>query len=277
MKKQSDLFEYQDYRLFMRDHLATRPNGGRGQLTRIAEHLNTSSVLVSYVFNGSRDFSPEQALEVAEFLGLSDIESDYFCLLVQLARAGTHKLQMKIKAQLKKLRGEAQNFKARVAQDLELTDEAKARFYSSWAYSGVRLASSVESLQSVDAIANRLQLSRAHVREVLEFLIQYGLCIQDGNGGYRMGPKRTHLETSSPLITRHHTNWRLKAIENMEDAIPEEFFYSGPMAVSKDVMAELRKDIADLVLNMVKKVGESPSEELACLNIDFFKLKRRQA
>jgi uncharacterized protein (TIGR02147 family) len=276
MTKKTSIFDHSDYRQFLRDHISSLPNGGRGQLTRLAEHLNTSSVLVSYIFNGSRDFSLEQAIEAAEFFGLTESESDYFCLLVQLSRAGSHKLQTKLKTQIKKLREDALRLKTRVAQDTELTEDAKSRFYSNWYYSGIRLASSVDGLHSPETIAGRLQLPLVRVREVLEFLVQYGLCVEK-NGRYEMGPKRTHLEAGSPLIARHHTNWRLKGFENMEELGPEELFYSGPMAVSKEVMLEIRKDLVDLIDQMVKKVGDSKSEELACLNIDFFKLKERRS
>lgn len=276
MRQTLSIFEYSNYRDYLRDHVQSLPNGGRGQLTRLGKHLNTSSVLVSYVFNGSRDFSLEQAIEVAEFLGLTELESDYFYLLVQLARAGSHKLEMKVKSQLKKIRDEALQLKSRVAQDMELTEEAKSRFYSSWYYSGIRLASSIDGLKSVDAIASHLQLSRSRVREVLEFLVQYGLCVEK-RGRYEMGPRRTHLEANSPLVARHHTNWRIKGFENMEDLGPEELFYSGPMAVSKGVLLDVRKDLIALIDHMVKKVGDSKSEELACLNIDLFKVKQRRS
>ncbi|MES2856084.1 MAG: TIGR02147 family protein [Bdellovibrionota bacterium] len=275
MSEKKPVFEYFDYRKYLKDHIDSLPKGGRGQLTQIAKHLNTSSVLVSYVFNGTRDFSSEQAIEVAEYLGLLELESDYFCLLVQLSRAGSAKLENKIKRQLAKVRVEAQHLKSRVVQDLELTEEARARFYSNWYYSGIRLASSIEGLNTVDALSNHFKLPRPRVREVLEFLVQYGLCTEK-NGEYTMGGRRTHLESTSPLISRHHANWRIKAFENFEDLAPEEIFYTGPMAVSKEAMAEVRKDIANLIDRMVKTVGDSKSEELACLNIDFFKVESRR-
>lgn len=271
MDKKNSVFSYIDYREYLRDHIRAMPNSGRGQLTQIAKHLNTSSVLVSYVFNGTRDFSMEQAIEVAEFLGLSDLESDYFSLLIQFSRAGSHKLKNKISHQLEKMRQVALNLKSRVVQDLEMSAEAKSRFYSNWYYSGVRLSSSIDGLNTVEALAKYLRLSRARVREVLEFLVQYGLCVEKA-GLYSMGPRRTHLEASSPLVSRHHANWRLKAIEHLDDVASEELFYTGPMAVSDLVMSEIRKDLVDLIDHMVKKVGDSPSENLACLNIDFFKV-----
>ncbi|HVK60100.1 MAG TPA: TIGR02147 family protein, partial [Bdellovibrionales bacterium] len=260
------------YRDFVREQVQSMPNSGRGQLSRIAKHLSTSSVLVSYVMNGARDFSSEQAIEIADFFGLTETESDYFCLLVQLARAGSFKLEQKIQREMKKKREEAQHLKSRVAQDLELDDDAKARFYSNWYFSGIRLASSIDGLNSVEAIADYLKLPRVRVREVLEFLVQYGLSIEK-NGEYSMGPKRTHIESTSPLVSRHHANWRIKGFESMEDLSPEELFYTGPMAVSTEAMAEVRKDLTDVIDRMVKKVGDSKSEQLACLNIDFFKLR----
>jgi DNA-binding FadR family transcriptional regulator len=131
-------------------------------------------------------------------------------------------------------------------------------------------------LQSVESIASHFDLSRALVRDVLEFLTKYGLVVQSGNG-FQMGPSRTHLENSSLLVTRHHTNWRLKSLERMAHAnLGEEIFYTAPMTLSNETLAEIKSEIVELIDWAIKKVGPSPSEQMACLNIDLFKVGRSE-
>src|SRR6185437_12471204 len=103
------IFEYQSYKKFTHDWVKTMPKNGHGQLRRIAKHLGISSVSVSHIFNGPRDLSEEQALELGDFFGLSEVETDYLLLLVRLERAGTHKLKEQIKRKIAKAQSEAQN------------------------------------------------------------------------------------------------------------------------------------------------------------------------
>ena len=156
-----------------------------------------------------------------------------------------------------------------------MDDAAQAVFYSSWFYSGMRILTWIEDFHSEGAIAERLSLSSAQAREALQYLVRYGLCVEK-NGRYFIGPQKTHLGGDSPLAVRHHSNWRLKAIENMraKDIEKEELFYTGPMSLSLADMASVRKELVDVVSRAIKIVGPSKSEEIACLNIDWFKVRR---
>jgi uncharacterized protein (TIGR02147 family) len=274
MAEKNSIFEHLDYKDFVHERLKKMPKQGHGQLKRIAEHLNISSVSVSHIFNGPRDLSEEQAVELCEFLGLGDLESEYFSLLVRHERAGTHKLKLKLKAKIDKLKIEAQDLKSRLTQDIEVDEAAKSQFYSNWYYSGIRLATALDDCHSVDGLAQSLGLSRTRVREVIDFLLKFGLVVEK-NGDFVTGPKRTHLSAGSPLISRHHTNWRLKGITRMESISPEELFYSGPMTLSFETMKEIRKEVVDLIDRVVKKIEPSPPELLACLNIDWFQVNGR--
>ena len=96
----SAFFEIHDYRTLIKNYLETLPNKGRGELAKIARHLEVNSTLVSQVMSGSRDFSHEQALELSQYMGLSELESEYFILLVQLEKAGTQNLKTYIRKQI---------------------------------------------------------------------------------------------------------------------------------------------------------------------------------
>lgn len=269
------IFHYGEYKAFVRDWIAEQPHKGRGQLSKIAQVLGISSVSVSHVFSGPRHLSKEQALELAQFLGLSTLEEEFLFLLVDHGRAGTAKLEKKLAAQIAQKREASLSIKTRVLQDAELDESAKAIFYSQWYYSGVRNLTAIDGFQTPGSIAARLGLSAAKVKEILEFLVRYGLCVEEG-GKYRVGAKKTHLDAQSALVTRHHANWRTKAVENMrdKDADAMELFYTGPMTLSREAALEIRRELVDLVERAVKIVAPAPSEELMCLNIDWFGVRR---
>jgi len=264
------IFDYKNYKEFVNKRIQEMPKGGRGQYRRMANFLSVNSVAISQIFNGDRDLSIEQACELAEFFGLSEIESQYFISLVEKERAGTSKLKVVIQKRLDEILEKSQDLKQRLKQDKQLTEETKAIFYSNWYYSGIRLLSSVEGYGSPDALSAYFNLPLSTVNRVLEFLVQTGLCVVDGDS-YKMGPRSTHLEASSPLVTRHHMNWRVKGMEKMGNISADELFLSLPSSLSESAMKEIRKELVKTIERSTEIIDGSGETQLACLNIDFFK------
>ena len=260
-----------DYRETIKNHLEGMAKGGHGQLKKLADHLRVNPTLVSQVMTGRKDFTVEQALSTAEFLGLSPIEKEAFVLMVQISRAGTHDLKFYFEEKLKLVREESQKIAKRVRIERELNDSEKIRFYSNWIYSVIRLSTSIDGLQTVETISEKLEIPRAKVTGILEFLVETGLCKKDGNL-YSMGPSRTHIPAGSPMVTTHHRNWRFKALEKMESQNEEGLHYSVPMSISKKDAAQLKELLLKLISKSSDIVKPSKAEEVFCMNIDFFKV-----
>lgn len=245
-----------------------QPSGGHGQLRQLALRLGINSVVMSQVFRGPRDLTLEQALGVAKFIGLTELERDYFLLLVQKARAGSHDLKKVFESQIVVLRKSSKSLKNRI-QHQELRNEDRATFYSQWYYSAVRLSTSMPELGSVSAIANYLHLERSLVAKVVEFLLKHQLIIQN-EGRLDIGPQITHVGHDSPFVNRHHTNWRLKGLQALEKLDEVDLFYTGPMALSNEAAESIRKSIIALIEKSTTIASTSTSEEIRCLNIDWF-------
>lgn len=268
------IYEFDNYKHFVVETLKKMPKKGYGQFKQIASHLSVNSVIVSQVFKGSRQLNLENALDLAEYLGLNENESEYFVLLVELERAGTHKLKRHFKNRLEKIKLRSTELSRRVVQDRVLSEEERAVFYSSWYFSGIRLLTDIKGFDSVDSISEYLKLPRSTVKRALEFLLETGLCIEEKNK-IKMGPKSTHLDAASPFIARHHTNWRLRGIQNLEPLSDNELFYSGPMSLSMEDSLWVRKELVTFIERIVEKAKKSNSEQVACLNIDWFNFKGR--
>lgn len=264
------VFEFENYKIFVNKRILEMPKKGRGQYRRMANFLAINSVNVSQIFKGERHLSVEQACELSEFLGLSELESQYFVALVEWERAGSARLKNVKKKLLNEIHEKSQNLKHRLKQDKQLTEETKAVFYSNWYYSGIRLLSSIKGFNSEDRIAAYFNLPLSTVNRVLEFLVQTGLCKVE-NGQYQMGPKSTHLEASSPLVTRHHMNWRVKGMEKMGNLSQDELFLSLPASLSEKAMREIRSELVKTVEHITGLIDNSKEEQLVCLNIDLFK------
>jgi len=248
------------------------PKNGYGQLARIAQHIGVNPVVVTQVLKSDRDFNEEQGLKVADFLGLNPMETECFMRLLARDRAGTHDLKAFHESALEALRKEARKITNRLAVHRDLDDSTKSVFYSDWVYSATRLLTTIKEFQTPEALAQRLNLSNARINEVLDFLVNYGLCTRDGSGKLDIGIASTHLDAQSRFINNHHRNWRLKGLESLNRITPEELFYSSPCTLSREDFQIVAEEIRNLIASISKRIPDSPSEVLACVNIDWFKI-----
>jgi hypothetical protein len=191
------IYQYTDYRRFLRDTLQALPAKGRGELQKMARHAGIHSSVLSQVFQEKRELTPEQSVAVAHYLELGDTESLYFLLLTQIARAGTERLRSVYRAELEKLRRAQTQVATRARPSRALTHEEKAVFYSSWHYSAVRVLSALPHARSKEALRKKVGLPPEKFRRVTQFLLEHGLLREDETG-YSPGLHWTHLEGDSP-------------------------------------------------------------------------------
>jgi uncharacterized protein (TIGR02147 family) len=267
------IFEFSDYRLYLKSRIRAFPKKGRGKLLELAHALGAHPSVLSQIFSGSRNFTEEHSLEVCEFLGLSSAESTYFRLMVRLADASTRKLKTVLQAELNEARQKATVLSKRVQPVRALTTAETALFYSSWLYSACRLfCSTSPGGRTPEEVAVRFGVSRRRALEILEFLLQHGLCIFESDH-YKMGPQSTWVEQGSPFLIKHHTNWRLKCLQYAEEIKPEELQFTGVISISRGDFKKVREKLAHFLQEFSETVRESPAEELACLNIDFLRVR----
>ncbi|MEK7395435.1 MAG: hypothetical protein AAB116_00725, partial [Candidatus Poribacteria bacterium] len=89
----NSIFEYKDYKAYLKEILNRRSENERGIRTRLAEAIYCHNGYVSQVLNGAAHFSLEQAEAINKYLGHNKDQSSYLLLLVQHARAGTSGLK----------------------------------------------------------------------------------------------------------------------------------------------------------------------------------------
>jgi len=98
-----------------------------------------SSVLISQILNGTRSLQMDYAYAIAEFLSLDTNEMEYFLTLVQTSNSGNPRYREFMAKRMEALRARVKDVRHRVTKDIELSEVAKAEFYSHWHYSAVRL------------------------------------------------------------------------------------------------------------------------------------------
>ncbi len=90
------------------------------------------------------------------------------------------------------------------------------------------------------------------------------------NNKLSYGPHRTHIGKDSPFVVKHHQNWRIKGFQSMELRRDEDLFYTEPMALSREAAEKVRLMLPGIIEEILAIIGPSESEEVRCLNIDWF-------
>ena len=266
-----NLFEYDNYKDFVRDHLKTMPRKGHGQYMRIAQVLDIHTTMVTHIFKGKTNLSVEQALKLAEYFAFSELKTDFFVLLVQLERASNNQSRHYFKKQMEILKSRALNLTERLEVKKNLDETDQSIFYSAWYYSAIRLLCAVDDFRSETSIAEKLGLPLSVVARAVEFLLKTGLLKNEG-GRFEVGETLTYISRDSRFVNQHHLNWRLKAIEQLSNTSDEELAFTNSIAISKKDFLKIREELVRF-LETYKKIGDpSPSEELCFLTVDWRKL-----
>jgi uncharacterized protein (TIGR02147 family) len=269
---EKSIYEYESYKPFLRDFLHSQPKKGHGLKSVWAETLNCKSSYVSQVLNGDAHFSLEQGEDLIELLNLGQEEGNFLQLLIQRERAGSYKLEQRIDSQIKAILKEREKLSTRVEIKDRLPQEVQVKYYSSWHYAAIHMAVTIEHLKTKEAIIEHFQLPPARVSEVLEFLEKVGLLKRENNL-YSTGVSRIFLGSDSDLINNHHTNWRVKAIQSLDEHNEFNVNLSTIFTLSKKDLELLREQVLASIEDIRKTVRETKSEdEMVCFNVDLIKV-----
>lgn len=265
------IFDANNYRKFLKFRFTAMPKQGHGQSKKLAAHLGVSTTLISQILSEEKHFTLDQAFLTTEFLAMNELEAKYFIGLVQLERASSLSYRRKLEDDLKVLKEQSQNLENRLTHQQILNEEQKAIFYSDWAYSAIRMLTSIEGCDSLESISQYFGLPKKMVNDVLQFLELTKLIIKEKNN-YKIGPLSTHVAADSPWVKLHHSNWRNKAIELMSYPEPKKLHYTSPMTLSPTDAEKIRAQLVQLIDGVGKIVDDSPAKQLMCLNIDWFSI-----
>lgn len=268
------IFEIKDYRELLNNYFDSQTQKSRGVKTELSDRLNIHSSHLSQIMNGQRSLTPDQALELSKILGLSELETEYLMYLVHQERASSFEFKKYCKSKLSAIQAKALKAEERFAHQVQLSEEHKSIFYSHYLYSAIRLYCSLaEKGKSADEISQRFDISRERLMPIIRFLLESGL-LTELNGYYKMGTSSTFITRESPHIHRHHSNWRLLALQTSYTLEEKEVMFTAPMSISKKDFLKVQNELMTMISKLSETIKESDAEEIACLNIDFFRIRK---
>lgn len=263
------VFEFKDYKSYLRE--VENTGAHRAFRSRLAEAAACQNAYVSQVLNGSQHFSLEQGDGVSSFLAHSADEKGHFLLLLQHARAGTVSLRKFFAEQIAQSVERRLALRHRVNTGERLEDKDQVTYYSEWFYAAIHVLVTLERYRTVEALSARLQLPLPVTRKAVDFLLGCGLLSEKKNQ-LVTGQARLYLDGASPLITRHHANWRLHTLQSLPRARTEDLHYSSVVTISQADAEAIREQLILAIQNAKKIVRDSAEEDAFSFNMDFYRL-----
>jgi hypothetical protein len=105
--------------------------------------------------------------------------------------------------------------------------------------------------------------------EVLTFLETTGL-VQRNGPRYEIGVTKINLSKDSPQIQRHHTNWRMQAINAINLNRSEDLHYSTVVSMAASDISRVKEILIKSIKECRKISRESQEEKVQTICIDFF-------
>ena len=269
MNDKKSIFISKNVAVFVRDQFKLRSKNGFGEAAKLAQFLRVHPTYLSQILKGEKSFTEDHAISIAGYFNLNALETDYLMLMIQLERAGTTAHKNYLEEKKKSLLDQSQQLKNRLIQRASISPEFQQRYYSDWIYSASRLATLIPEVNTLHTISQFLDVPEANLKKILSFLVEANLLTLE-NGKYNAGNASTFIEGESPLIKMHHTNWRMKAM-----ASSRSLHYTSPMTLSTEDFIQIREMLMETINSIKKRLDPSPSEEMVCLNIDWFPVRKK--
>lgn len=266
-----NVYSYSNYKTYLQDRV-TLESPRSGFKSRLARAAVCQPAYITQVLKGAAHLSLEQAIRVSDWFEMDPSERHYFLLLVQRARAGSLELQKYFELQISACVKKRNTLSKRLESTASVSEGDRSRYYSSWIYAAIHMALTIPELRTKEAIAKRLGLPERKVMEALGFLCRSGLAKRSASG-YELKVSNVRLASESPLMTQHHTNWRLQAVNALERESLRELHYSSVMSLSQKDATRLKEMILEFIGHFLSQVKVSREELIYCMGVDFFEVK----
>lgn len=263
------VFSAKSYRDFIREWISSR-DSARGLQGQMCEAMECQSAHLSRALQDKVHLTMDQAFLLTQFLGLGKAETGYFLKLTERDRAGSPKYRSQISEELEDMKQAHDDLATRFKQERIGNHEQEAIYYSSWHWIAIHYITASEKFQTPQKIADRLGLEVSFIRSSLETLEQFGLVKRKGDR-WILNSGSIHMPKTSPLNSIQHGNWRNRAVLKSQNQKDDGLHYTIVQTISEDDFVSIKQQLLNAIDKYRKTADASPSEEITCFAIDFFR------
>ena len=271
--KPARVFEYLDYREFLRDRCGERKAENPAfSLRYIAGKCGLSAALLTRVLKGQRTLNPTVAGRLAGVLGLQDAEKDFFETLVMFGQARSHAEKNHFLEKILRIR----------STKVHTVGENQYEYFRTWYYSAMReLLNFYPFDGDFQKLARMLRpaLKVQEARKTLQYLVDSGLVVRQPDGSYQLADKiissGEHIRAT--LVNNLHVSMADLAVRAIHEVDPRERDFSSlTLSLSphclEAVKAKLRKFRKE-VLEMARQ--DTHVDGVYQMNFHLFPLSHR--
>jgi uncharacterized protein (TIGR02147 family) len=272
-----NLFEYLDYRNFLRDFIVARKNENPYFSERmIASHLDCNPGFFNRVLKGQRNLSPQYVLKLVAFFKLNAKQRHYFELLVNFNQAKKQIEKDHFFHQLDIFR----------SSKVKQTIEAQHALYSQWFYVVLReLIDIVPCRDSSEETCRKLakyfapRVPIEQLRQALSTLSELGLLSQKSSGTYTVKERFITSGADIPQVVINRVLMQFMDLARMAvDSFPksQRSLSTLTVSVSEKGYEKIREKIDRFrgeILTMVNEEDEN-IDRVYHLNLQLFPVTR---
>jgi len=248
-----EVFDYHDYREFLRDFLDyLSSHEPRKSLRKISEECGFSAGYLPLVFSGRRNLTSKSQKTLAKVLSLSSPETSYLKYLCVLADSNNPEEWQWAMRKLQK----TPTYPTRHAAELEVY-----QYLSQWYFVAIREMSNLEGFRTdPEWIRERLlhSPSSRELKEALRFLVEKGILTYDENGRVTPPQKQLKCEGGVFQIALGDFHRQMLAMASTAvDEVPnrERVMIGATIALGGDDFAKI-SEILENARRRVAEIGE---------------------
>ncbi len=269
-----NLFQYLDYRRFLRDWFAASKKARRGLSFRsFAKKAGFKSVnFFKFVMDGKRNLTEESLVKCLNGLELNKQERDFFRNLVTFNQAKTHEAKNAAYQRL---------IRSRKYSQLKPIVKEQYEYFATWYHPVIReLIVSRDCDGTPEGIANRIfpPITPVQAARSIELLEKIGLIEKGSDGRWRQPD--TLVSTGAEVLSVSLLNYHRTVLDlskEILDTVPmsRRDVSAMTLGVLKERIPEIKRKIQEFRGEILKLVAnDSRPEEVVQLNIQMFPVTR---
>jgi uncharacterized protein (TIGR02147 family) len=247
-------FSYLNYRKYLMSEVEERKTSltRKTSFQQLAASTGIQKTYLSKVLSGRAHLNSDQLYAMANELNLSESESDYLLLLLELDRSQNSARKEKLKRRISEI--QSQNLQTdRTLTDLDVvqTTEFVQGYSLDVEAQMIHMLLTIDSYaENPEKIAAVLKISMEQLREKLKTLERLGIVRQkQGHRAYRVEKDGIHL----PSVDTHFEIFRkISKLKSLENQNKKNYSFSGFLTTNEQTSARIR----DRMLKTLKEIQE---------------------
>lgn len=271
------IFEYEDYRLFLKDFYEESKRSKRYFTYRyFAEKAGLASPMhLQLVMRGKRNLTQKTLVKFAQGLGLKGREADYFENLVYFSQARGSTEKTLYLGRLSRIRTGGRAAKLSTMQQTSL--------FAKWYYPSIyELVNDPKFVEEGAWLSKRLRraVTAAEAMKALKELEEGGLLVRDETRRLKQKSYkvRTDDEVENLLVREYHRRMAHLASERIDDALSAREYGFVTVCTTKDRMLKMKQLVKDFIKTANETLTCPPDEmnaalkdaEIVQLNVQLF-------